>query len=135
MAEVRDILVMVLLFSAMGIGTTIFYTSLYSNYGVTAPENMASFNATESVLNITSDMQSQLTIEISDPSTWLNFVWIGFNALQLILNIPAIMGSIIADIFGIQYFVYFGWFVAIAVGIVAIVVIFALINALTKVDA
>ena len=132
MAEIKNLLIAIILFSAVLLGVGGFYANLSTNYGTSTTDirSLSALNQTQEQIN-----QIKGSIDRSEPNilSLVDILATGvFSTLKLMLAIPNIFSGIITDVAGILGLP--GWVFGVFMALVTIYVVYAIIKAITKVD-
>ena len=138
MGEIRELMIFMLLFSGIIIGTTIFYSDLFTRYDTPAVKNLASLNKTAQIVAKTQQVSSQINSTNIQPSLSgiLGIASGVFGAISLMLDMPNIFGNLIGDVVSISTELFMPrWFADMIMGIVSIIIVFAIISVYMKMRA
>jgi hypothetical protein len=135
--EIRSLLISILVFSAVTIGLSNFYTELHQNYGVASPESTAFLNATSEITETTQEMQEKFSnssiTNIPTLGIAYTFVTASYDAVKLAFSTVNVLSTILSEIVSLPLgFNIPSWFVGIVIGIVIIIVVLSAISAFTK---
>lgn len=140
MGEIKGIVVMLLVVSAVLIGMSGFYVDLQNTYGVVnKTESTAFMNATNRTLQLTKDLQTNLTqspiAQIPILGVGYSFVVGGWKALMVSFSVIDITTSLVTDTATLSTGVSIPtWFISILIGIITVVILFAIFSAITQRD-
>ena len=138
MGEVKEILILALIFSSIVIAVTSFTGDMFSTYGTTTTTNLALINKSVEIQNLTTSLQEQITDKAVQGGILTIFLEVGsgvFTAIQLLFNVPGIFASLLASMTeSVSGGLIPGWFSVLVSGIVALIVLFKIVSAVMKHD-
>ena len=136
----REIIVAVIIFTAVIVGISSFYSDLANNYAVSTP-NISSINRTEDINNLlnstynaatnTSTPLSKLPYVGSITDSFFSFFNAAWNGVFVVLSIPLLVFSLITDsstIFAVSGFNIPSWFTTMIIGLVFVALIFFILK-------
>lgn len=130
--EVRNLIIVAVIFSGVIIGLSGFYTDLADSYG-RGVTDLASFNRTREAQNEITQLKESIEGETVETGTFVDILATGvFTTLKLVMSVPDIFSTIIADISQIVGLP--SWFTTMLLSLITIVVVFQIIKAVTKTE-
>lgn len=132
------ILISIILFSMIILGSTLFLGGLTQEYGVTADmQNFTTMNKINQTLDIANEMTSRVqgeesvsTQEENFLSLSYGFIWSAGQALKMVFNVGGIFKAMIIDLSN-----YIGlptWFVSGLLAIISIIILASIVTAITR---
>ena len=145
MAEVRSLMIALLLFSGVVVGMSIFYGDLTSStnlasYGLTAgqianisPEDLGTLGVANEITQQTKDIEDTLKQQptgITPVDLAWGYINAGLSAITLPLNAVALFGNMINDVTGFLNLP--AWVGGIVLGVISIIIVFEILSAYLK---
>lgn len=137
--EIKDILIALVFFSMVTIGIAAFSGNLMSNYGVSFSEGYSSYQGYINRSSSFSQSSFQKILNVTQEKNILQIAWyslVGTKDIMLqIVELPPIMTDLTTRLLGgLKVETSVGWLVAGVTTIVLIIVIFAILRMIFKVD-
>lgn len=138
MGEVKNILIMLMVFSSIIIAVVSFSGELFDNYGTATTSNLAIINKSVEIQNLTTNLQSQISDKAVQGGILTIFLEVGsgvFTAIQLLFNVPGIVAALMASMTeSVTGGLIPGWFGVLVSGIVSLIILFKIVSAVMKHD-
>jgi len=133
--KVSQLVMSLLLFSAVAVGLSSFYVDVASNYSITESQLSdfgTTFNKYSTINEKLENMRSKLlNFQVLNPLTWGNVVTLVIDIFSIIFDLPTIIHNLITDMVTISGFLP-SWTVWLVEGVIFIIVIFAALKAINK---
>lgn len=131
--NISQLVIFIMVISAIATGITMFYSDLAANYGITINENqsLSVINRTNDITTFTSNVTS--TLESGGGLLQQVYFSVGliWGVIAQILLLPTILVGMITDMLSFVPFVP-GWFVVLITGIPVAIIIFKLVSWFTN---
>lgn len=132
--KVIELVIMMLVFSGAVIGLTSFYTETATSYGADTSD-ISFVNVTQNITSKTDEMKAKLDKGESDITAFVDIIVTGvFESVKILFSVPAVFSGLATDTTEASGLIVPGWFISLLIIIVTIIVLFAIIKQVTKVD-
>lgn len=132
--KMSELLMSLLLFSAIAVGLGTFFIGTAEKYSVSTTQ-MEEFENTFNKYSVVSDKinttyNAVVAVNLASPLTWGNAVVVIFSVITLMASVPGIFAALITDMVGYSSFIP-AWVIPFIEGAILLVIIFGGIKLLS----
>lgn len=98
--NVENLVITIMIFSALVLGMGIFQGGLMDNYGEDGQaDNITSLERSKTINDKMAEMRESIeSFQLSDPLTWGNLVGLGINLFSILFDLPGMIHGMAVDV-------------------------------------